>query len=350
MRRQLKHYLMSDLASFSPYSPRDIKQYFLDQKARIRKRWGQNFLIDPNISRQIAKHISKALLSSSQQERGKGTALLEVGPGFGALSIALLNQEYDVYAVEIDPALVRFLSQRNWGAHKTFYLLRADILAFFKGLGEAESFYFEKEYGGLRRSSVVRLEAEKKEIYADDDGESRRLEFVCGNLPYGISTDFFIHLMALPGLRGGVFLVQKEYAQRILSTEQRHSHSHSHSIGVFLHNYGHWSKCMDIKAQAFYPSPKIDSSLIAYHAHSDGLRCSPPVLEKLLRLSFGSRRKKLRNNWKKRLTDYFPQITLGELVRWAEEGGIKPNSRAEELRQDDFYFLSQRIEQRIDHL
>ena len=340
--------LSSFSETFSPYSSHDIKNYFLRQRAKIRKRWGQNFLIDPNISRLIAEHVSREIagvLASPFLEAKKAREalpLLEVGPGFGTLSKDLLKKGYTLYAVEIDPALSKFLGQKNWESKEPPYLLEADILSFFKGLLErGESFSFQRGGKDLEKSSQVGIQ--DKHIYAKTSPEERqRVEFACGNLPYSISTDFFRNFICLPGIKGGVFLVQKEYAQRILRKEGEASHS----LGIFLHNYGVWKKCMDVGAKSFYPSPKVDSSLIVYRPHIEGLECSSSILEKLLRLSFGSRRKKLENNWKKKLTYYFPELTLVELLGWAEEGGIKADFRAEALSHSDFYFLSRKIEEK----
>ena len=348
--RSIDDPIVSD-SSFSPYSSRDIKHYFFGQGARIRKRWGQNFIIDPNISSLIAEHIfreQRESFASSDLREGE-LPLLEVGPGFGSLSKELLKRGCKLYAVEIDPALFGFLQrQGEWEGKRAPYLLKEDILTFFQGLKEGKTFPFQRKKrdgkgAGIEELSLLGMEGDyicardKKET-----GEGQKLRFICGNLPYSISTDFFRGLVSLPGIKGGVFLAQKEYARRILRREGEKSHS----LGIFLHNHGLWKKCMDIGAKSFYPPPKIDSTLIAYRARTGALGCSPSILEKVLRLSFGSRRKKLKNNWKKKLTYYFPQISFAELLLWAEEAGIKADFRAEDLKASDFYFLSRKIEEK----
>ena len=149
---------------------------------------------------------------------------------------------------------------------------------------------------------------------------------------------FFRCLLGLPKILGGVFLVQSEYAQRILSKDK------SHSISVFLGNYGNWKLHRTIPAQVFYPRPKVSSSLIEYQAYSNGTQCQPEILEKLLRLSFGSRRQKLLNNWRRHLSTSFPHIHLSELLQWANIEQIDYTVRAEQLQPEDFYRLCRKIE------
>lgn len=317
---------------FSPYSPRDINFFFKKQGAIIRKNWGQNFLIDPNTSLKITEHISKLLAQNGSN------SVIEVGPGFGVLTQNLLQKQINVYAIEIDPVLVNFLNKRKWQDKNRPRLLLADILSFLKVIKEKKSFS-DKLDGNqakqviLEKQKAITIKLKKDSLQVD----RKTIRFVCGNLPYYISTDFFVLLMDLTVITSGVFLIQKEYAERILNN------SKVNSIGIYLHNYGTWKKCMTVKYNVFYPAPKIDSILISYQRHPEG-PCSPPlVLEKLLRLCFNGRRKKLLTNWKRNLSSLFPEIQLEEFIELAKASQIEPECRAEQLERTHFYSLASKL-------
>ncbi len=317
--------------SFSVYSARDIKNFFAKHKASIRKTWGQNFLTDPNTSRNIANIISEKYKTHTK-------LLLEVGPGFGSLSQELFKKGYSIYAVEIDAVLNTFLHESKiflTDANQEFWLLQQDILVVLKGLYSGTSFSFQKIGTSNNRQTSLLYRQGDSRIY----GDKQPLSYVYGNLPYCITTDFFVQLMHLDTIAGGIFLIQKEYAQNILDTV-KHS-----SIAVLLHNYGKWQRLLNVGPKCFYPSPKVESTLIEYQAYTSGPLCSPQVLEKLLRLSFRGRRKKLHTNWKNNLPEYFPHLSLKKLLSWAEKCDINMQWRAEDIDYQSFYCLSREIEQ-----
>ena len=95
----------------------------------------------------------------------------------------------------------------------------------------------------------------------------------------------------------GVFLVQSEYAARILGIRP------TSSIGVYLGNYASWKQNFSVSSSCFYPKPKVNSSLIEYKSHLKGAICPPLLLEKLLRLSFFAPRKNLEIIGKKESQD-----------------------------------------------
>ncbi len=270
-----------------PYlSPARIRERFAQTGFNIRKRWGQNFLVDPNHIRLIADHIL--------EQEGEAA---EIGPGLGALTHAVLRQERTLYAMEIDPFLSTVLREQ-FGGNPRFHLLEGDAL----------------EYLGHKSGRP--------------DSRLLSLPLLYGNLPYYISTDLLVSAMHLPSLRKGVFLTQTEFARRI-TTELSES-----SLNVYLGNFGRWKIAHNVPPGAFYPVPAVHSSLLTYHPHPEGVRCDPSLLERMLRISFRSRRKKLLNSWRSGGTG---DLELERLREAARRAGADEQRRAEELKPETYY-------------
>ena len=138
-------------------------------KIPARKKWGQNFLIDPNI---INKIISVLKLDNKNH-------ILEIGPGKGALTKQLSNLEKQITAVEIDPMLCKYLKELNL---KNVTIVNESILDF--------------NCSALSNEYVV-----------------------IGNLPYNISTPILFKFMAETKWSQLVVMLQKEVAERIISNE-----------------------------------------------------------------------------------------------------------------------------------
>lgn len=271
------------MKSFPYYSPTRIRQLFKENGIWFRRRWGQNFLTDPNHARIIAEHV---LLNCPGP-------LLEIGPGLGALTHLLLAEERQVTGVEIDPFLVSELIKQFKQEYPRFQIIKGDALKFLASPLETQS--------------------------------------ICGNLPYSISTDLLTAVVKRPEIKRGIFLLQTEFADRVVAPES------ISSLGVFLNNFGSWRIIHRIPATAFYPQPKIDSSLLFFAAHQEGPRCDREILEQILRLSFGSRRKKLANAWKNKRAD----LTFREKLQTAAAAlPLDLSKRAEEIEREKYYKLA----------
>ena len=229
------------MSDFPYYSRSRIKETLAESGAAVRRRWGQNFLVDPNHARLIATEILK---------HTEGP-LFEIGPGLGAVTHLLLNAQRDLLAAEIDPVLSALL---------------------------------EREYTG------------RLEVYAGDArdviaSEAPRRDF-CGNLPYYISTELLLGAVQA-GVARAVFLLQKEFADRAAAREA------AGSLPVFLSCFGESRVVHHVPPSAFFPRPEIESSLLVFVRHPEGPRCPPNILEEILRASFQMRRKMLRGAWKR---------------------------------------------------
>lgn len=226
--------------NFSPFSVQQIKEFFRERSGAPRGRWGQNFLIDPNAIRAILEPWNHLETQDSIP------AILEIGPGLGALTRELQKFRKALYLLEIDPILVKNLEENFPEAH----IIQGDALESLKQRAWPECFVF-------------------------------------GNLPYYITSDLLITICKhIPKIAGGTFLVQREFADRLLKEVS--------SISIFLSAFGTFTKIKDVKPGSFYPPPGVVSTILYFAPSStkmteQELKC----LEWICRIAFWGKRKKI---------------------------------------------------------
>ncbi len=217
---------------------------------RARKRFGQNFLHDGNIIRRIVAGIRPR----------EGETLLEIGPGQGALTGALLASGCDeLIAVELDRDLVALL-QARFADEPRFHLHSGDALK-------------------------LRL--------ADLAGE-RRVRVV-GNLPYNISTPLIFHLLAQSaGIVDMHFMLQKEVVDRLAAEPGSKAYGR---LGIMTQYHCRVEPLLDVPPGAFSPQPKVQSAVVRLvpHAAPPFPAISVETLQTVVRTAFNQRRKTLRN-------------------------------------------------------
>jgi 16S rRNA (adenine1518-N6/adenine1519-N6)-dimethyltransferase len=265
--------------------------------APLRSR-GQNFLIDPG----SLDAISRAVLTRPSD------VIVEIGPGLGALTRLLLKQR-PVYAIEVDPAFCRYLRT----ALPALHLHEADALDVLESLASAPSF----DASVLGQGTI-------------SEGAPGRNAALCGNLPYKITTDLLRSAVRVEWIESAVFLTQLEFADRICSGDSRSS------FGIYLGCRGEFKKLRKVGRQAFFPAPSVDSALIEFTRHA--AKCDPETLEKVLRSSFHTKRKKISNSWKiaAPVTGLDPDLLLSA----AGECGVDSGSRPEEITPDQYYAMA----------
>ncbi len=255
-----------------------------------KKSFGQHFLLDLNVTRKIARLAGPL----------EGRAVLEVGPGPGGLTRALLEAGARVVAVEKD---ARFLP------------LLADLAEAADG-----------------RLSVVHNDA----LRSDDDalltahapGLPRR---IVANLPYNVGTPLLIKwLTGTLELEAMALMFQKEVAQRIAAGVGDSAYGR---LAVIAQAVCRAEIVMDLPARAFTPPPKVDSAV----AKLTPLQNRPSrerlaALERVTAAAFGQRRKMLRSSLK----------TLGGEALCVA-AGIEPQARAEEIAVEGFLALADRL-------
>jgi 16S rRNA (adenine1518-N6/adenine1519-N6)-dimethyltransferase len=218
---------------------------------RPTKRWGQNFVHDPNTVRRI---VRAAGLSRED-------VALEVGPGLGSLTLGLLEATAAMYAVEIDPALAGQLPET--------VAERAPALA----------------------SGLVVLCADALRLRADDLPGPPPTALVA-NLPYNVAVPVVLHLLAeLPSVRRGLVMVQAEVAERLAAEPG------SRAYGVPSAKLAWFAGARRVGAvprAVFWPVPNVDSALLAFE------RRDPPPGDRaatfaVIDAAFAQRRKALRS-------------------------------------------------------
>ena len=260
-----------------------------------KKQFGQHFLNELETGRKLA-----ALSGIAEKDR-----VLEIGAGLGALTIPLAERANRVIAVERDPQLVGLLKTELRAADVD----NVDIL-----VGDILSMNLSK----MARALGGRIT-------------------VAGNLPYNISSQVLIRLVkARRFVDRAVLMFQKELADRILSPPGRKTYGR---LTVMVNYCAEVRKLHDLKSTAFFPRPKIDSSVIEirFRPPSPAAAVDEKAFFGLIRAAFGQRRKMLRNALA--AGGFDPEI----LSRAFGETGISGDRRAETLSVEEFVRLSNRL-------
>jgi 16S rRNA (adenine1518-N6/adenine1519-N6)-dimethyltransferase len=245
-----------------------------------RKRFGQNFLADPHYVARIVEAVAPA----------RGDNLVEIGPGLGALTGALVERTGRIAAIEIDRDLAARLRARWAGDRLALY--ETDALAFdFAALG-----------AGLR---------------------------VVGNLPYNISSPLLFHLASFESrLRDIHVMLQREVVMRMTAAPATPDYGR---LSVMLQARFRTTRLFSVPAGAFRPAPKVESAL----ARLEPLGDARPVIgadalfARVVAAAFGQRRKTLRNA----LASIAGEASL-------RAAGVDPAARGETLAVADFVRLA----------
>lgn len=253
-----------------------------------KKAFGQHFLLDLNITRKIARLA------------GVGVAdhVIEVGPGPGGLTRALLETGARVTAVEKDERFRPLLEE-----------LRAACPALGLVFGDA-------------------LQVDEAAIAA---GASAHL---VSNLPYNVGTALLVKWLTGPWTPASLTLMfQREVADRIVAAPGADSYGR---LAVLVQATASAQRVMDVPARAFTPPPKVDSAVVRLIPHAD--RLAPERLKALGQVTaaaFGQRRKMLRSSLK---------ALGGETL--AVAAGLDPQARAETIDLAGFLRLADQLAER----
>ena len=263
---------------------------------RPRKSLGQNFLMDGGAAMRIAK---AALEGSSQDEPLR---VLEIGPGTGALTEALLALGAAVTALDVDPKMIEILESRQELRGAT--LVQGDALTF-----DYETF----AAGGPWRAT--------------------------GNLPYNIATPLMMQLIEMQnGPQQIVIMIQKDVAARLNAKPSTPAYG---SLSVAVQYGMKVERLFTLGPSVFYPRPKVDSAVVRLSRHS-----GPPVdvrdvhfFMQVVRGAFAYRRKTLANSLHLALN-----IERTRVVEALGRIGVNPEIRGEQLSLAQFAGLSDGLE------
>jgi 16S rRNA (adenine1518-N6/adenine1519-N6)-dimethyltransferase len=243
-----------------------------------RKRFGQHFLVDDSVLAAIVDAIDPR----------PGDALVEIGPGLGALTQPLLERTGALTVIELDRDLAARL--RSWPG---LTVVEADVLT---------------------------VDA------AELAPPGQRLRVV-GNLPYNISTPILFHLLpAAEQVRDQHFMLQREVVDRMVAASGGKAYGR---LSVMLQWRYAMERVVDVPPEAFDPPPAVESAVVRMVPWPEPPQVAQAVLGELVTVAFSQRRKLLRH-------------TLG---RWLEQRGYSGHfdtqRRAEEVPVEEYVRLAE---------
>ena len=245
----------------------------------IRRKYGQNYLIDPAILFEMGEVISP----------NDSDNFIEIGPGIGALTNQINTENINITAIDIDANNIETLKNKFKGP-ANFNFINEDILKF----------------------KLEDLKVDKR---------------IVGNLPYNISTQIILKLLNdYQKIIDMHFLVQKEVAQKI--TGQVASKNWG-KLAIKISAFFNSEILFDVPPEAFDIKPKVNSSFIRLLPKKD-LNYDLSIkdnLYKIIDLAFSSKRKNIKNNLKKLDIDW-------------DKTNIDPTKRSEEIPLSDFINLA----------
>ena len=273
--------------------PADVRALASRLGVRPTKQRGQNFVIDANTVRRIVRTAGLA----------PDDVVVEVGPGLGSLTLALLGQVARVVAIEIDPVLAGALPE-TLATYAPDLADRCEVLA-------VDALRIQ-EIPGTAPTALV------------------------ANLPYNVSVPVLLHLLSLlPSLEKGLVMVQSEVADRLVAGPG----SKVYGIpSVKAAWYAEVRRAGAIGRQVFWPAPNVDSGLVAW------TRRDPPATSAsreqvfaVVDAAFAHRRKALRGALR-------PLAGSAEAVGAAlAHAGVDPLARGESLGVAEFARIAEAL-------
>jgi 16S rRNA (adenine1518-N6/adenine1519-N6)-dimethyltransferase len=258
-----------------------------------RRRWGQNFLVDGNL---MGKVVEAGNLVPED-------AVLEIGPGLGALTRALAARVRKVLAVEIDPLLYSVLTEETLADCPNAEVLHADFL-------EVDLDACIPERLGPGRHPVV------------------------ANIPYSITSPVIVRLLGHQALFDRIVLmVQREVADRLTAAPATPDYG---SLTLFVHLFADARRVAPVSRRAFLPAPEVDSAIVRLDVLEGPRFPGPEGYLRVVHAAFRQRRKNLGN------------ALTGPPLSWSREqaraaleaAGIAPERRGETLSPEEFARLA----------
>jgi 16S rRNA (adenine1518-N6/adenine1519-N6)-dimethyltransferase len=255
------------------------------EKYRIykpKKFLGQNFLVDDNISKKIVKQL----------EITNSDFIIEIGPGQGALTKHLAGFCENYIAIEIDKSIADSLAER--------YRDKGKIIC--------ENFL---EYDLSQFGKPIKI---------------------IGNLPYNIASEILFKLFDhRDKITYAVLMVQKEFAHRLVANPDTKEYG---ILSVQTKAFSQPKILFNVPPTVFFPKPKVESSVIRLEFNNNYEILNKEIFKKLVRSSFGKRRKLIKNS----LKDFFEEYKLD-----FKDFNFDFTKRAENISVDDYVTLANNI-------
>ena len=266
--------------------PAEVRALAASLGVRPTKQRGPNFVIDPNTVRRVVRAAGV----------GAEDRVVEVGPGLGSLTLALLEVVNHVVAVEVDPVL---------GA-----ALPATLASYAPNAAD--------------RCDVVVADALRVTDLPGDPPTA-----LVANLPYNVAVPVLLHLMAtLPSLRRGLVMVQAEVADRLVAAPGSRTYGVPSVKAAW---YATLRRAGSVGRTVFWPAPNVDSGLVAWeHRDPPTTTASRQEVFAVVDDAFAQRRKTLRGA----LRGLAGSATAAEAA--LTRAGVDPTARGEMLTVEQF--------------
>jgi 16S rRNA (adenine1518-N6/adenine1519-N6)-dimethyltransferase len=264
---------------------------------RPRKRLGQSFLQDLNITKKIVEFA----------DIRPGETVIEIGAGLGIMTGLMAAKARRLIALEVDPEMIHILEER---------------------------------LSGFDNVQVIETDVLKYDFASACPPDSLEKLKIIGNVPYQISSPLLFHLLDFRRcISSMVLMLQKEVVDRISALPGTKNYGiPSVAVSMFCKT----ERLLDVPASCFYPEPKVISSILKMRIRERPLieLSDEALFRQIVRLCFAKRRKTLMNNLRHiTLPGYSPEGMLSAL----QASGIDGMRRAETLSAGEFGLLTNRF-------
>ncbi len=272
------------------YSPKKMNELLSDNNFNLKKKFGQNFIVDENI---IDSIIDKSKI-------GDDTLVIEIGPGAGSLTSKLAAFAKNVLCYEVDEALKPVLSHSL------------------------------KDFNNIE---IIFNDFLKSDVNNDIKKYSYNKLYVIANLPYYITTPILMKLITDNiDVDKIVVMVQKEVGDRFRAKPNTKDYS---SLSVYLNYYFDVKKILDVSRNVFLPKPNVDSIVVEFTKKEQVELKNKELFFNLVRDSFKQKRKNLRNNLK--------NYDLNKIDEILKEHNMDLTYRAEQIPIEMFIEISNKL-------
>lgn len=258
---------------------KSVEQLLVDNNISVKKKYGQNFLLDKNILERIATALEPADMKN----------VIEIGPGLGFLTKELNKRTDKLVLYEIDDEMVGYLT--NLGLRNTT----------------------------IRNIDILKVDLES-EINAFFDGKVS----LVANLPYYITTAILTKfLIETSKVDKMVVMMQKEVAQRICGKPKTKDYN---ALSVFIQYYSNASILFNVSPNSFYPAPEVESSVVLIERKEiENKVIEEDKFNEFVKTIFSQRRKTLLNNISK--SSFSKELTK----QYLEKNNFSLSVRSEEM-------------------
>lgn len=289
---------------FKFFSIKEIQNFINENNLAIHKKYSQNFLINSGVVDTIIK-FSKI---------NKDDLIIEIGCGLGSLTHKLIATNCSLIGVEVDKAYIKFLKSQ-FENNKNFTLIEGDFL---KEIDQIKNSLNKNNYSSIK---------------------------ILGNLPYNITTPILDKIFTTPLYFDLIiFMMQKEVAERIIAKEGTKKFG---SLSIFSQFYSEPKIIAKISPKSFYPTPKVESSLVYFEKKENKYQVlDKKLFFKITRSIFINRRKQIKNNLI--LSPLLKEIDKNKIIEALNNSNIPLTIRGEMLSIDKIVNFSNELYKNIN--